>query len=56
MEIIYEMTLTLPGKGNPLRETESQLIVAQNNGIKTNSIKAKLDSILNWTREELRNM
>ena len=39
----YEKTLTWPRKGNLERETESLQIVAQNNTIRTNHIKARID-------------
>ena len=41
--ISYEKTLTWLRKGNPKRETESLLIAAQDNAMRTNHIKAKID-------------
>ena len=41
--ISYEKTWTWLRKGNLKRETESLLIAAQNNAIKTNHIKARID-------------
>ena len=43
--ISHEKTWTLLRKGNFKRETESLLIAAQNNVIRTNHIKARLDKI-----------
>ena len=42
-EISHEKTWTWLRKGNPKRETESLLIAAQNNSIRTNYFKAKID-------------
>ena len=42
--ISYDKTRTWLRKGNFNRETESLLIAAQNNAIKTNHIKAKIDT------------
>ena len=41
--ILYEKTWKWLRKGNLKRETESFLIAAQNNAIKTNHIKARID-------------
>ena len=41
--IPYDTTWTWPRKGNFKRETESLLIAPQNNAIKTNHIKARID-------------
>ena len=41
--ISHDKTWTLLRKGNFKRETESFLIVAQNNAIRTNHIKARID-------------
>ena len=43
-EISHEKTWTWLRRGNLKRETESLLIVAQNNAIRTNYIKAKIDN------------
>ena len=42
-EIVYEKTWTWLRKGNLKRGTESLLIAAQNNAIRTNYIKVKTD-------------
>ena len=42
-DISHEKTLTWLQKGNLKRETESLLIAAQNNTIRTNHIKGKID-------------
>ena len=42
-DISHEKTWTWQGKGNLTRETESLLIVAQNNAMRTNHIKAIID-------------
>ena len=42
-DILHEKTWTWLRKGNLKRETESLLIAAQNNAIKTNQIKARID-------------
>ena len=41
--ISYEKTWTWLRKGNLKRETESLLIAAQNNAVRTNHIKARID-------------
>ena len=41
--ISHQKTWTWPRKGNLLRETESLLIAAQENAIRTNHIKARID-------------
>ena len=43
-EIAYEKTLTCLRKGNLKKATESLLIAAQNNAIRTNCIKAKIEN------------
>ena len=43
--ISYEKTWTWQRKGNLQRETESFLIAVQNNTIRTNQIKAKIDKM-----------
>ena len=42
-DIFHEKTWTWLRKGNFKRETESFLIATQNNAIKTNHIKARID-------------
>ena len=42
--IAHEKTRTWPRKGNFKRETESLLIAAQNNTMRINHIKAKIDA------------
>ena len=42
-EVAHEQTWTWLRKGNLKRETESLIIAAQNNAIRTNYIKAKID-------------
>ena len=44
-DISHEKTWTWLRKGNLKRETESLLIAAQNNAIRTNHIKAKIDKM-----------
>ena len=41
--ISHQKTMTWLGKGNLKRETESLLIAAQENAIRTNHIKARID-------------
>ena len=41
--ILHEKTWTLLRQGKLMRETESQLIAAQNNTIRTNHIKARIE-------------
>ena len=43
INISHEKTWTWLRKGNFKRETESLLIAAQNNAIRTNHIKARID-------------
>ena len=43
--ISHEKTWTWLIKGNLKRETESLLIAAQNNAIRTNHIKARIDKM-----------
>ena len=43
-EIVHEMTWKWLRKENPKRETESLLIAAHSNSIRTNYIKAKVDN------------
>ena len=45
MNISHEKTWTWLRKGNPMKEIESLLIAAQNNTIRTNYIKTRLDKI-----------
>ena len=42
-DISHEKTWTWLNKGNLKRETESLLIAAQNNAIRTNHIKVRID-------------
>ena len=42
-DISYKKTWTWLRKGNVKRETESLLIVAQNNAVRTNHIKVRID-------------
>ena len=42
-EVAHEKTWTWLRKGNLIRETESLINAAQNNAIRTNYIKAKID-------------
>ena len=44
-EILYETTWTWLRKGNLKKETESPLVATQNNTIRTNYSKAKIDKI-----------
>ena len=44
-EISHKKTWTLLRKGNLKRETESLLIAAQNNTIRTNDVKARIDKM-----------
>ena len=43
INISHQKTWTWPRKGNLKRETESLLIAAQDNAIRTNHIKARID-------------
>ena len=43
IDISHKKTWTLQRKGNLKRETESLLIASQNNAIKTNHVKARID-------------
>ena len=44
-EISHEKTWTCVRKGNLNRETESLLIAVQNNAIRTNYVKARIDKM-----------
>ena len=44
-EIAHKKTWTWLQKGNHKRETESLLIAAQNNAIRTNYVKVKIDNM-----------
>ena len=47
-DISHEKTWTWLRKGNFKRETESLLISAQNNAIRTNLIKVRIDKVIHW--------
>ena len=51
--ISHEKTLTWLRKGNLKRETESLLIATENNAIRTNHIKARIDEMQKDSKRRL---
>ena len=53
VKILHKKTWTRLRKGNLKRETESLLIAAQNNTIRTNYVKARIDKMQQNSRCKL---